>query len=447
MFGTAPPPFTRHTIASGASSKDFDFWGGRPEWIRVKFITVATPDPAWLTYGVDYTVALNVGAVGGTVTFTPPLVGAGVVEIERRASLAQPRRFTDIERFSVEAVEAGLDQVTQIAGELDERLGRALLIPRGLSIAPLDLDVPPAAGKAPRVSDDGTRIEWVSLTSTDAIEADVAALEAALDLKAPLASPALTGTPTAPTAAPGTNTTQLATTGFVKAAIDAVLNGVSATYDTLAEIATDLGTRALKATTISGSGLATGGGDLSANRTITVTAASASEARALAATDRALTPANLADLGARRTLGNGAVAVSLTGTTTETVLATVSVPAAFLGPNGLLLGTALWSFTNSANMKTLRVRLGGIGGTVIDSATPTTQTSQRRGFEVNNRNSQTSQVTCGTGSTGGWGPANAPVTPAIDTSAAVDVVFTGQLANAGETITLESYFLEAIKRS
>lgn len=35
--------------------------------------------------------------------------------------------------------------------------------------------------------------------------------------KAPLASPALTGTPTAPTAATATNTTQVATTAFVRA--------------------------------------------------------------------------------------------------------------------------------------------------------------------------------------------------------------------------------------
>lgn len=38
-------------------------------------------------------------------------------------------------------------------------------------------------------------------------------------LKAPLASPSLTGTPTAPTAVVGTNTTQLATTEFVQAEI------------------------------------------------------------------------------------------------------------------------------------------------------------------------------------------------------------------------------------
>ena len=50
------------------------------------------------------------------------------------------------------------------------------------------------------------------------IIANVDGLQTALDAKAPLASPALTGTPTAPTAAVGTNTTQLATTAFVQAA-------------------------------------------------------------------------------------------------------------------------------------------------------------------------------------------------------------------------------------
>ena len=44
---------------------------------------------------------------------------------------------------------------------------------------------------------------------------DVTGLQAALDAKTALASPALTGTPTAPTAATDTNTTQLATTAFV----------------------------------------------------------------------------------------------------------------------------------------------------------------------------------------------------------------------------------------
>lgn len=48
-----------------------------------------------------------------------------------------------------------------------------------------------------------------------------------LALKAPLVSPAFTGTPTAPTATPGTNNTQIATTAYVDAAVVASTTGVS----------------------------------------------------------------------------------------------------------------------------------------------------------------------------------------------------------------------------
>ncbi|EKB1818192.1 tail fiber protein [Escherichia coli] len=57
------------------------------------------------------------------------------------------------------------------------------------------------------------------------------------DTKAPIESPSLTGTPTAPTAAQGTNSTQIANTAFVKAAITALINGAPGTLDTLKEIA------------------------------------------------------------------------------------------------------------------------------------------------------------------------------------------------------------------
>ena len=51
----------------------------------------------------------------------------------------------------------------------------------------------------------------------------------ALGTKAPLASPALTGTPTAPTAAADTNTTQIATTAFAKGEADAAQAAAEAT--------------------------------------------------------------------------------------------------------------------------------------------------------------------------------------------------------------------------
>jgi len=53
------------------------------------------------------------------------------------------------------------------------------------------------------------------LATTAFVTAANALQDTATALKAPLASPALTGTPTAPTAAVDTNTTQLATTAFV----------------------------------------------------------------------------------------------------------------------------------------------------------------------------------------------------------------------------------------
>ena len=59
------------------------------------------------------------------------------------------------------------------------------------------------------------------LVGTDLVvtESQVTNLVSDLALKAPLASPALTGTPTAPTATAGTSTTQLATTAFVAGAV------------------------------------------------------------------------------------------------------------------------------------------------------------------------------------------------------------------------------------
>lgn len=63
---------------------------------------------------------------------------------------------------------------------------------------------------------------WGSITGTLTDQADLVVYVAAqIAPKAPLASPALTGIPTAPTAVAGTNTTQLATTEFVTAALNA----------------------------------------------------------------------------------------------------------------------------------------------------------------------------------------------------------------------------------
>lgn len=75
---------------------------------------------------------------------------------------------------------------------------------------------------------DGTTIT-TSAAELNYVNGVTSAIQTQLDAKAALASPALTGTPTAPTASNGTNTTQIATTAFVLA------NGGAAYYNQDAE--------------------------------------------------------------------------------------------------------------------------------------------------------------------------------------------------------------------
>ncbi len=88
------------------------------------------------------------------------------------------------------------------------------------------------------------------IASTAFVQAVVTVLNNALALKAPLASPALTGTPTAPTAAQTVNNTQVATTAFVKTALAALVGSSPAALDTLNELAAALGNDPNFATTM-----------------------------------------------------------------------------------------------------------------------------------------------------------------------------------------------------
>lgn len=86
--------------------------------------------------------------------------------------------------------------------------------------------------------------------TTDANKPISSATQAALNLKAPLASPALTGIPTAPKPALGTNTNQLAPTSFVHDTITALINASPETLNTLNELAAALGNDPNFATTV-----------------------------------------------------------------------------------------------------------------------------------------------------------------------------------------------------
>lgn len=152
------------------------------------------------------------------------------------------------------------------------------------------------------------------------------------------------------------------------------------------------------------------------------------------------TPTLVTPRGVPYLLAQSAVASPVTGTTSETTLATITVPANALGPNGRVIVTAFFSMTNSANTKTLRMRWGGISGSVMTSSGLTTSATWRTEGEVANRNATNSQVTGPNNAASVYNQTPTAITTAsIDTTASVDIVITGTLTNTGETITLEYY--------
>ena len=89
--------------------------------------------------------------------------------------------------------------------------------------------------------------------TSDADKPISTATQTALDLKAALASPTFTGTPSAPTPTAGDNTTKIATTAFVSGAVADLVASAPAALNTLNELATALGNDASFSTTITNS--------------------------------------------------------------------------------------------------------------------------------------------------------------------------------------------------
>jgi len=141
-----------------------------------------------------------------------------------------------------------------------------------------------------------------------------------------------------------------------------------------------------------------------------------------------------------------AVAAALTGTTAETVLATFNVPAGLLGANGEIEVEWDATETNSANNKTLTLRLGGLAGTAVLTHTTLSVAGRSARATVGFRNSAASQRTRGYTATDA-----AALTSVAGVASAVNfqldqlVVITGTLANAGDTLTLEKFKLRFYK--
>ena len=150
----------------------------------------------------DHFAMSSVKITGGTITGITDLAVADGGTGASDASTARTNLGLVI-GTNVQAWDANLDQIAALAPTSDN-----FIVGNGSAWT---LETPANALISLGLTATATELNY-----TDGV---TSAIQTQLDAKAPLASPALTGTPTAPTAATGTNTTQVATTAFVNAEI------------------------------------------------------------------------------------------------------------------------------------------------------------------------------------------------------------------------------------
>lgn len=138
---------------------------------------------------------------------------------------------------------------------------------------------------------------------------------------------------------------------------------------------------------------------------------------------------------------------SVTGTVADTALATISIPGGLMGPNGRIEIDAYWTFTNSANNKSLRMWWNGLGVTLVGGINLTTTSSYRESRFIQNQNSPSSQISLNDAfGNGGFAAATAAaVTATVNTNSPVNLVLSGTLANAADTITLAAYSVRLVR--
>jgi hypothetical protein len=137
-------------------------------------------------------------------------------------------------------------------------------------------------------------------------------------------------------------------------------------------------------------------------------------------------------------LAQSGVVSSVTGTTTETTLASITVPGGMMGPNGALRVIPLFSCSNNANSKIVSIYLGGvsIGGQSLPN-----QPGYMAFEMIQNRNSLSSQVF--NSSLTGVGFVNRSAA-AINTAVDQQLDIRATLTNVADGVNLERYTIEIL---
>jgi hypothetical protein len=127
-----------------------------------------------------------------------------------------------------------------------------------------------------------------------------------------------------------------------------------------------------------------------------------------------------------------------TGSTTETTLINVTVPAGSIGDNGQVIVIANWATNDSAGAKTGTTYLGG--SSVGSAVSYTTSTGGSITNSIRNRGSLTAQISQVIGGAAAAGS----VYTAINTAASTSITITGDLATATDNVILEGFTVELL---
>ena len=194
----------------------------------------------------DAAIALKADIASPTFTGTPaaPTAGAGT----NTTQLATTAFVTAAVAALVDGAPGAIDTLNELAAALNDDANFSTTITNSIAAVQADVDQNEVDGDAADSALSG-RLDVLEADPTTAsavatVQADVdqneADADAAIALKANIASPALTGTPTAPTAAADTNTTQIATTAYVQTEVSDLVGDAPASLNTLGKIADSL---------------------------------------------------------------------------------------------------------------------------------------------------------------------------------------------------------------
>lgn len=246
-FGLTFPTTPNMTASPAAGTAWVDGYRIGYDASPAQTLTFATADPT--NPRIDL---VEIGYTGSGVT------GAGVIQIVKGTAAGTPiQPQPDTGFIGIFAIHIAAGATSIIAGNVTDL--RAAVILSGAATTPLSSATPtletigssgnPGTSSAASRADHQHGMPAASdiLTAIETVDGAGSGLDADLldghdsTYFAPLASSALTGTPTAPTPTTGDNSTKISTTAFVAAAIAALVNSSPSALDTLKELADALG--------------------------------------------------------------------------------------------------------------------------------------------------------------------------------------------------------------